>query len=93
MDDRHRGRLRHVLQGIGLNSRECASLEGRCIGWWPSLAAFVVDRLGELGELAPESALEQLGQDWIDEERISVFADEGDGLAPAGVFVFRVGWW
>lgn len=93
MDDRHRRRLRHVLRGLGLNSWESAGVEARCVGWWPTLADFVVERLAELGVEVPLAALEQLGQDWIDDERISTLVDEGDGFAPAGVFVFRVAWW
>ncbi len=91
MDERHGWRLRGLLRRGGLSWWDIHGLEERCEGWWPSLAAFVAERMsGSTMPVPPElqGVLESIGQSWIDEERLSLIEEEG-----GGVFVFRAAWW
>ena len=66
---------------------------GALRGWWPSLAAFVAERMSGTKSTPPAEllgVLEEVGRSWIAEERFSLLEDDG---GEGGVFVIRGGWW
>jgi hypothetical protein len=70
MEERHRVRLGQILWRSRLGEWDRKGLEERCVGWWPSLAAFVAEQLS--GTKAPPPAelvgvLEAVGQSWMAE--------------------------
>ena len=93
MEERHRVRLGQILWMSRLSKWDREGIEERCEGWWPSLAAFVAERM--TGTTLPPPAelfgvLDEVGRSWIAEERFTLLEDDsGEG----GVFVIRVGWW
>lgn len=93
MDERHRVRLGQILWRSRLREWDRKGIEERCEGWWPSLALFVAEPLGETRWPLPEEAhdaLDVVDRAWIAESRFVLIEDDGgDG----GVFVFRDGGW
>ena len=82
-------RLGQILWRSRLGEWDRKGIEERCVGWWPSLAAFVAEQLS--GTKAPPPAelvgvLEALGQSWMADEQFSLLEDDG---GEAGVFVIR----
>ena len=89
MEEHHRVRLGQILWRSRLGEWDRKGIEERCVGWWPSLAAFVAEQLS--GTKAPPPAelvgvLEALGQSWMADEQFSLLEDDG---GEAGVFVIR----
>jgi hypothetical protein len=87
-------RLEALLRASGLNQWDQQSIAERCEGWWPSLAAFMAETLSGSKEPVPEelvSMFDEMGQEWLADERITLLPGGGDG--EAGVFVIRVGGW
>jgi len=68
MEERHRVRLGQILWRSRLREWDRKGIEERCEGWWPSLAFFVAEQLGETRWPLPEEALDVLdvvGRAWI----------------------------
>lgn len=96
MEEHHRRRLEALLQASGLNEWDQRSIAERCEGWWPSLAAFVAEKLSGSKEPVPAEMTEvfdEIGQAWLADERMSLLSDDGGEDGEVGVFVIRVGGW
>lgn len=88
--ERHHWRLLKFLYAIRLDREERRSLVKRCVGWWPSLEAYIAEQLtGMELPLPPEvgAALIVVGQWCMDEELFAVVEEPGEG---GGVFILRV---